>query len=92
MNQSYRMLSVCGHQIGALSLNAPGTPGPPIILLHGVMSSMRYWTPDQTELFTGHFHECLPRLRSPWRRPMLLGGRLPCSALESQATGDAAKG
>lgn len=53
MNQSYRMLSVCGHQIGALSLNAPDTPGHPIILLHGVMSSMRYWTPDQTELFTG---------------------------------------
>ncbi len=43
-------LHVDGHQIQALALN-PGADGQPVILLHGVGGSVRFWTADQIAPF-----------------------------------------
>jgi pimeloyl-ACP methyl ester carboxylesterase len=46
-----RTLHIDGHILGALALNAPDTPGHPVILLHGIGGSMRFWGPDHTPAF-----------------------------------------
>jgi pimeloyl-ACP methyl ester carboxylesterase len=43
-------IQVDGHKLVALSCN-PDTPGPPIILLHGITASIYFWTPDQISIF-----------------------------------------
>jgi pimeloyl-ACP methyl ester carboxylesterase len=44
-------LHVDGHRLVAIALNAPDTPGQPIILLHGITSSVRFWGHDQVPAF-----------------------------------------
>ena len=44
-------LHVDGHRLAAIALNAPDTPGQPIILLHGITSSVRFWGHDQIPAF-----------------------------------------
>jgi hypothetical protein len=43
-------MQIEGHKLVALSFN-PNTHGPPIVLLHGITTSVHLWTPDQTSLF-----------------------------------------
>lgn len=47
----HQCLSINGHTIAVLKLNAVATPGQPIILLHGIGSSVRFWGDDQTQVF-----------------------------------------
>lgn len=42
---------VDGHELVAVALNAPDTPGHPVILLDGISGSMRFWSADQAALF-----------------------------------------
>ena len=44
-------LQVDGHKLVALALNAADTPGQPVILLHGISGSVRFWGDDQTPAF-----------------------------------------
>jgi len=46
-------LQIEAHKLVALSFN-PDKSGSPIILLHGICSSVYYWTQDLIELFTQH--------------------------------------
>ena len=48
---SIHTLHIDGHKLVALALNAPDTPGDPVILLHGIGGSVRFWGPDQTPAF-----------------------------------------
>lgn len=40
-----------GHKLAALRLNPAETPGQPVILLHGIGGSVRFWGDDQTQPF-----------------------------------------
>ena len=42
---------VDGHELVAVALNAPDTPGHPVILLHGISCSVRFWGADQIQAF-----------------------------------------
>jgi pimeloyl-ACP methyl ester carboxylesterase len=44
-------LHVEGHTLAALALNAPDTPGYPVILIHGINGSVRFWGQDQILAF-----------------------------------------
>jgi pimeloyl-ACP methyl ester carboxylesterase len=44
-------LHVDGHKLVAVALNAPDTPGHPVILLHGISGSVRFWGHDQIPAF-----------------------------------------
>jgi pimeloyl-ACP methyl ester carboxylesterase len=44
-------LHVDGHKLVAVALNAPDTPGQPVILLHGILGSVRFWGQDQIPTF-----------------------------------------
>lgn len=44
-------LYVDGHKLVAVGLNAPNTPGQPVILLHGISGSVRFWGQDQIPVF-----------------------------------------
>jgi pimeloyl-ACP methyl ester carboxylesterase len=44
-------LHVGGHKLVAVALNASDTPGHPVILLHGISGSVRFWGPDQIPAF-----------------------------------------
>jgi pimeloyl-ACP methyl ester carboxylesterase len=46
-----RKLYINGHTIAALNLNPVDTPGQPVILLHGIGSSIHFWGDDQTPTF-----------------------------------------
>lgn len=46
-----RTFSIDGHKIAALSLNPEDTPGQPVILFHGIGSSIHFWSDDQTQVF-----------------------------------------
>lgn len=49
-NSAVKEIMVEGHKLAALTLNS-GRPGTPVILLHGVMSSLNFWTPNLVEPF-----------------------------------------
>ena len=44
-------LHVEDHTLVALALNAPDTPGHPVILIHGIAASVRFWGQDQIPAF-----------------------------------------
>ena len=44
-------LHVDGHKLVAVGLNPPDTPGQPVILLHGILGSVRFWGQDQIPAF-----------------------------------------
>ena len=44
-------LYIDGHKIVALGLNPAEAPGEPVILLHGIGGSVRFWGDDQTQAF-----------------------------------------
>ena len=44
-------LHVEGHTLAATALNAPDTPGHPVILIHGINGSVRFWGQDQIPAF-----------------------------------------
>lgn len=46
-------MQIAGHKLAALCFDA-GVSGPPIILLHGITSSIKSWIPDELSLFTQH--------------------------------------
>jgi pimeloyl-ACP methyl ester carboxylesterase len=61
-----------GHQMVALSLNPVETPGQPVVLVHGIGGSVRFWGEDQTQAFReqgpcyalslpGHYPAVFPR-------------------------------
>jgi pimeloyl-ACP methyl ester carboxylesterase len=46
-------LQVEGHTLAALALN-PESAGEPVILLHGIGGSIRFWSSDQVDVFQAH--------------------------------------
>jgi pimeloyl-ACP methyl ester carboxylesterase len=48
-----RRLQVEGHELAVLALN-PASAGEPIVLLHGIGGSIRFWSSDQAEVFQTH--------------------------------------
>ena len=44
-------IHVDGHELVAVALNAPDSPGHPVILLHGISGSVRFWGLDQIQVF-----------------------------------------
>ena len=47
----HQNIYINGHTIAALNLNPVDTPGQPVILLHGIGSSINFWGDDQTSTF-----------------------------------------
>ncbi len=44
-------IRIDGHKLTAIALNDQNTPGHPVVLIHGISASVRFWGDDQTSPF-----------------------------------------